>query len=180
MKHGLCIGLAVGLALLMGCRSASRTSTQTPRTSAGGAAAWRAEGERLVVGFVRSLTADQVSAANGAGGGLLWSQLTKEQQAALQRMWELTESILFSKPGARERVQAAGLAPEPGPIEYAKVTGVGYAVVSGDGGQRTLFRFSSDRLPVTSGFEARVSKVGLTPALKKHGVNLNETGEVPR
>jgi len=178
MKKVTCLTVAVALVLLAGCSRAQRAAPPSAKTGQQGGTVedWRTEQQTLVAKFVTSLTAEQVAAANTPDGGLAWGALTKDQQADLSRLWELGEKIMFSKPGAREKYEARGM-PAPGPVAYAKVTQVGYAVVSEGGQEQTRYQFTSDRPPVTTNFNGTVAKGGaLTPALEAHGINLAGTG----
>jgi hypothetical protein len=178
MKNLGCLTLAVALVLLAGCSRGQRAAKPPAKTGQGGGTVedWKTEEQTLVVKFVTSLTAEQVAAANTPDGGLACTALTKDQQTDLSRVWELAEKILFSKPGARERYESHGM-PEPGPVEYAKVTQVGYALISEGGQEQTRYQFTSDRAPVTTNFDGTVAKASaLTPALEAHGINLAGTG----
>lgn len=176
MRGLSCAVLILTVALLAGCQAAR---TVAPRDQGQRetdlASQWAAERERLAVEFAASLTADQVATANGAEG-LKWPALTQDQRTILSRLWEINHDLLVTVGKVPEK------APDvlnPGPLQEAKVFKVGYAFVPEETKEWTLYRFQSQRYPVSTPFDGTVRKArSLTPGLSAHGINFSETGEV--
>jgi len=139
----------------------------------------RGEGQRLVVSFVESLTAEQMRNANRGrqeyrthqgpepkfGDGLPYSGLAAQQQETLRSLWEMDRQL--AQTDAPSAAKAARQARHPAEWPQAQILNGGYFVWPSGALRHTVVAFQVQRGRVLETFGTRLpSGKQLTPALK--------------
>jgi len=123
----------------------------------------------LILGLMNSLTVAQVRKANAEG--VLFSELTPQQQAAVSRLWAEYAALCQTE-------VAAGTATPVGPVERVRITSVEYTERPlGGSGTRTLVELREG----DACYGVSVHSDTVPPAIKEAGADLVAGGRrLPR